>query len=278
MTTGTQTTTKMVHLAHVLVAASWLGAVLSMLALLSANDPRTDVAACAVSDVVVWSSLAVLCTSLCFGLFTPWGFFKLRFVRVKWTALSALALLGVFFRTPALNSLAAVADTDGLAGPRLPALILLVVEAAVLIAVFAVSVVRPWGAAVKNLEPGPRLRVVIVVVVVVTLGFSIAQSAYLASLRRTPIAAVSLHDVKDGDYEGEASVGVVARVRATVRGGRLEDVVVLALPDGRYPTLARGVTRKMVRSQRVDVDGVSGATTTSRAIQLATVHALQPRP
>ncbi len=56
------------------------------------------------------------------------------------------------------------------------------------------------------------------------------------------------------------------------------------LPSGRYADLGRCVVGEMVRDQRVDLDGVSGATTTSRALQKATRAALasaarrDPRP
>jgi uncharacterized protein with FMN-binding domain len=63
-------------------------------------------------------------------------------------------------------------------------------------------------------------------------------------------------------------------VRARVAHGRLVDVVVTEGPTGHYAMLARGVGAKMVNVQRVDVDGVSGATTTSRAIQKAVELAL----
>src|SRR5262249_11745768 len=137
--------TRLVLVAHLAVFAGWLGGVLAMLALVLAGSARAVLAAFLVNDLVVWSSLAVLVTSTAFALWTPWGFFRFRFVIVKWCALVALALLGVFWRTPAINTLAANADVTGEVGARGGAIALLAIEAIVLVAVAALSVWRPWG-------------------------------------------------------------------------------------------------------------------------------------
>jgi uncharacterized protein with FMN-binding domain len=268
---------KAILVVHILVNAAWLGAVLAMLLLVTRSRVEADLAAFALNDVAIWTSLLVLFTSMCFALFTPWGFFKFRWVTTKWLALFLLALLAVFLRTPAVNSLAATADVQQTIGARSNAIAWLVVEVLALCAVFALSVWKPWGRTHNKLEPGPKLRVVIASLAVVISGFAIAQSVYLAGLRRTPIDNVDARSLRSGIYEGRADVGVTARVRVKVESGQLMSVDVVELPRGHYLDLARGVTTKMLREQRVDVDGVTGATTTSRAIQKATANALATR-
>lgn len=228
-----------------------------------------------VNDVVVWSSLAVAATSLTFSLFTGWGFFRFWWVTVKWGALAGLAVLGVFVRTPEVSRLAAHADLTGTLGPRTTLVWLLVAEAVLLFAVFVLSALKPWGRLRRGDAPASgRLVAGVGVGFLALAGFAVLQSFVLSGLRATPIAAIDLSKVPDGQWEGEATVGVTARVRATVQGGRLSAVEVLELAPGVYPDLARGVAGRMVERQRIDVDGVTAATTTSRAIQKATEVAL----
>lgn len=265
---------KAILVVHLLVNAGWLGALLCMGALVLIARPFADRAAFVLNDVAVWTSLLVLATSLCFANFTPWGFLRFKWVTLKWIALALLSLEGVFLRTPALNALAAHADVHSTAGPRAGAIAWVAAECAALALVFLLSVAKPWGRIARVLEPSPVLKVAIGVVALVLAAFASAQSAYLSHLRATAIAAVDLPRVADGEHTGEAIVGVRVAVRARVAHGRLVDVVVTDGPTGHYAMLARGVSAKMVRAQRIDVDGVSGATTTSRAIQKAVEVAL----
>jgi uncharacterized protein with FMN-binding domain len=285
---------KLILAVHIVVNAAWMGAVLAMLVLVavppvSEEAPALHRAAFALNDLAVWTSLAVLFTSLCFALFTHWGFVRFRWIALKWLALAALAVLGVFVRTPAINALAACADVPtlcgaiGIADHRVHAIASLVVELFVLVGVVFLSVTKPWGRMAARVEPGTRWRIALAAAAISIALLAIVQSAVLSRLRRTPIAAVNVSALAAGTYEGAAQVGVDARVRVTLvegttrQGALIDRIDVIALPGGHYSDLARGVTREMIDAQRIDVDGVSGATTTSRAIQKATEAALQSR-
>jgi uncharacterized protein with FMN-binding domain len=265
---------KTILVVHLLVNAAWLGSLLAMLLLIATGQAHHDLAAFAVNDVAVWTSLLVLATSMAFALFTPWGFFRFRWITLKWIALATLALGGVFLRTPAINALAAFADVHGAAGPRGPAVVWLALEVGLLSLVIALSVAKPWGRTRHQLEPGRKVRIAVAALVVLVAAFAAAQSALLAGLRGTPIAAVDLSRVPPGRLAGCATVGVEACVAVNVDEGRISRIDIITLPSGHYATLARGVADKIVRTQRVDVDGVTGATTTSRALQKATERAL----
>ena len=73
-----------------------------------------DVAARLVDDfVVIPGAMGSLLTGLIYSLFTPWGFFKHRWVAVKWLITLYGVLFGTFFLGPWLNSLAPVSAKLG---------------------------------------------------------------------------------------------------------------------------------------------------------------------
>lgn len=261
---------------HIMLTGAWLGASALIAWLLLDATPATDLAAFLVQDVAIWSSLAVLGTSVCFALFTPWAFFRHRWLIVKWLGLVVLSLLAMFVRTPAVNALAAAADLAQDGGPwRLQALASSAFEVGALASLVALSVVKPWGKTQLPWSP-PRKVIVPAVVTVVLLvaGLSIAQAAVLAGYRATAITAAVL-PAGSVTCEGRARLGVEAEARLRIDGGRLVEASTTARPETHYTRLARGVGDKMLREQRIDVDAVTGATTTSRALQLAAIDALR---
>ena len=261
---------------HIVLTGAWLGATALVLWLLADARQASDLAAFRIHDVAIWSSLAVLGTSVCFAIFTPWGFFKHRWLLLKWLGLVALSLIAVFVRTPALNALAAAVDVgEDAGGWRAQALGSATIELVALVLLVVLSVFKPWGKTSLSWSP-PRVALVpaALALVVVVMGLSIAQSLVLVGYRATEVPPVPV-PAGTASFEGSARLGVGARATVRIEGGRIVDVQARAVPDSHYARLAQGVARKMVREQRVDVDAVTGATTTSRALQLAAADALR---
>lgn len=266
---------------HLVVVGSWIGATALVLWFLMDGRPASDLAAFRIHDVAIWSSLAVLATSVAFSLFTPWGFFAHRWLTLKWLALAALSLLAIFVRAPALSALAAAAalGADGAEG-RAQAQLSSAAELLALVLVVALSVFKPWGKTTLRWAPPRKVLVPGVLVAAAAVAvLSVAQAIVLYRYRATPIPAVPIPQLAGpSTCKGSARLGVDAEATVRVEGGRLSAVEAHARPSSHYGRLAEGVGTSMVREQRVDVDAITGATTTSRVLQLAVADALARCP
>ncbi len=99
-----------------------------------------------------------------------------------------------------------------------------------------------------------------------------------AEIRRTrelAINDVSIASIPDGSYTGSYAYGGFAySVRCIVSEGRLDKVKVLQNRNTKHAKDAELVIRRVVEKQKVDVDAVSGATATSKALLKAVEKAL----
>lgn len=89
-------------------------------------------------------------------------------------------------------------------------------------------------------------------------------------------AAVASTMLKDGVYAGQSNgyKGPV-HVEVTVKDGLISKVNVTKCRDSRARRVVKEMPRRIVEANRADVDGVSGATISSRAIQRAVRQALE---
>lgn len=107
---------KTLHLAFVCL---WVGGALGVMVVQNGGGTAEalhgrDVAARLVDDfVVIPGAMGSLLTGLIYSLFTPWGFFKHRWVAVKWFITLYGVLFGTFFLGPWLNSLAPISAKLG---------------------------------------------------------------------------------------------------------------------------------------------------------------------
>lgn len=105
--------------AHLLFVCLWLGGALGVMVIQNGGGAGEalsgrDLAARLVDDfVVIPGAMGSLLTGLLYSLFTPWGFFKHRWVAVKWFITLYGVLFGTFFLGPWLNSLAPVSAKLG---------------------------------------------------------------------------------------------------------------------------------------------------------------------
>ena len=110
---------------HLLFVGAWLGGQISLILVqnikdqLALPDHQYGILAAlkAIDDiVVVGGAVGCLVTGLMYSWMTPWGFFKFRWIAVKWIATIILILFGTFFLGPWLNEMTAIsADERGLA-------------------------------------------------------------------------------------------------------------------------------------------------------------------
>jgi uncharacterized protein with FMN-binding domain len=112
------------------------------------------------------------------------------------------------------------------------------------------------------------------IVAVVALAGSCATEEMLR-VRSMEIAPVDLSQVRDGTHRGQFTYGGYTYiVEVSVSGGRITSIVPVANRDTGPAKAAEGVIPRILEEQRNDVDVVSGATTTSKALLKAVETAL----
>jgi len=146
----------------------------------------------------------------------------------------------------------------------------------ILVCVLLLSGFKPWGLrkGAKEHKPNPKLRLFIIAAFVIVTAFGIMGQIQMDKVRNLPVRSPDLSKMASDTYSGEYDYHYVYNVRVIIEDGIITEIDVLNNRDSIYAKLAEGVTNKILHEQRVDVDAVTGATTTSVAIQKAVENAL----
>lgn len=118
----------------------------------------------------------------------------------------------------------------------------------------------------------------VVVLVVIGIAYGIRYFIRLENYRQG-IAAIQVQDVDlstipDGEYFGGCDVDFIrVRVRVLVKEGKMQELELLEHYNDRGEA-ANVMPSRMLEEQRIDVDTVSGATSSCRVIQQAVYNAL----
>jgi uncharacterized protein with FMN-binding domain len=124
----------------------------------------------------------------------------------------------------------------------------------------------------------------IVSIMLLLFGFStsgaqnISISEEVEQIKTMDIAHVDPATVPDGEYTGEFPFRqrYLYRVRVTVKSGRITNIEVLENgTENEYAQKGLGVIPRMLREQSPDVDAVSGATVSSKALMKCVEKALR---
>lgn len=145
---------------HILFTGAWVGAMVCLLLLHLFDHPADGTETHAVQVILVhlddWviipSALGSLLTGLLISWLTPWGFFKWRWVTVKWIGTFTVIFAGSLLVGPRLTNMAALSAAEPLGVLQNPAfrsdhqVIAFVVGPQVLLLGFLVliSVLKPW--------------------------------------------------------------------------------------------------------------------------------------
>ncbi|MCR4425233.1 MAG: FMN-binding protein [Firmicutes bacterium] len=111
--------------------------------------------------------------------------------------------------------------------------------------------------------------------VVVMVGAGVFLMAGQSSIKSLQIRAVDFTRLRDGTYTGQFKGGRWSNtVRVTVSSGKVTDIDVLK--EVRIPKteVTEQVVRKIIETQSLDVDTVSGATINTKAYLKAVENAL----
>lgn len=111
---------RLLKISHLLCAMIWTGCGVAMLLLLFASEPQTPdehyqrAWALKVTDDygIIPGAAGCLLTGILYGLKTPWGFFKHRWVAVKWAIFVVLAIAGLIALNPWINMNALLVSED----------------------------------------------------------------------------------------------------------------------------------------------------------------------
>jgi len=89
------------------------------------------------------------------------------------------------------------------------------------------------------------------------------------------IKEIDLSTVSAGKYRGDFSYGgFTYEVEVSIKGHRIDNITILKNRDSIYAKEAETVIDRVLYSQSLNVDAVSGATTTSKALLKAVEGAL----
>ncbi len=122
--------------------------------------------------------------------------------------------------------------------------------------------------------------ILVITLLIVALGvylfFILPNSRKLDAVRNMPIENVNLENIDDGAYMGDYSYGSYTYVvEVFVKDHKIEKIDVVANRDTSHAQKAEAVIQSVLKEQSIDVDVISGATTTSKALLKAMENALK---
>lgn len=151
---------KILKMAHIFFAFSWIVGALALCTLLFATQPQSGdelymrSQALKILDdwFIICGALGSLFTGLIYSAFTSWGFFKHRWVSVKWVLTIAQILFGTFVLGPCINGNLEISKTLRAAALSDPTFIENIritqiggtAQACVLFCYIVISVQKPW--------------------------------------------------------------------------------------------------------------------------------------
>ncbi|MGA2763390.1 MAG: FMN-binding protein [Spirochaetia bacterium] len=102
------------------------------------------------------------------------------------------------------------------------------------------------------------------------------SNAEVKAVRAMPVNHVDLAKVKDGNYRGDFSYGgFTYEVQVTVVSHQIKEIAIIKNRTARHAKMAEDIVKSILGQQKNDVDVVSGATTTSKALLKAVENALE---
>ncbi|MDR1656370.1 MAG: hypothetical protein LBT47_02285 [Deltaproteobacteria bacterium] len=152
---------KILKTVHFITAGLWVGGAvgLNLIIFILAEGQSGgelygyNVAAKLIDDlVIIPGAIGCLLTGLLFSLFSHWGFFKHRWVAVKWLLTVFCILFGTFYLGPKVNGQPLISISQGLAALTDPQYVANrlgnlrggVVQVVLIVFMLYISVFKPW--------------------------------------------------------------------------------------------------------------------------------------
>jgi len=285
---------KFFKLVHIVAASIWLGSAISSFMILQLHKNMSpeinlfhfDVALFRISESLISGSFfVVLITAIIFSLFTKYGFFRYYWLTIKWLVLIALLLIHTGLYAPAIHGMVALSDS-GLAittGQAIyaslyaKASLFIVIESSLVLLLFIVSILKPFGLAkwaAKEHKPKKLVRILVTDITILIFAFATYNEYQFEKVRNLEIKNVDFAHHRSDTYLGEYDFQFTYKVGVVVEDGILTDIEILENRDNDHSRYAEGIVKKIIEKQRIDVDAITGATSTSVAIQKAIENAL----
>lgn len=125
------------------------------------------------------------------------------------------------------------------------------------------------------------ILIILIIAIVLVLAFMIMQKSFeknLQNLMNAEIAPIHLDQVADGKYIGNLEqLPLVVKVEVTVNQHEITAIDIVEHQNGKGEA-AEAIIDDVIAAQSLDVDTVSGATYSSKAILKAIENALQNQP
>lgn len=128
---------------------------------------------------------------------------------------------------------------------------------------------------------GKFKMIVLIVVVVILLGLGAAiifTAGERKEGRNLPIAIIDFNKLKDGKYIGEYAGGMkklrANKVQVTVSSGKVTEIELLEAKNKPSNKLMEELYGRVIKAQTLQVDTISGATITSKALLKSVEDAL----
>lgn len=150
---------KVLKTCHLLLVMMWVMGVLAMAALFLLKPQSGDELYMMLKIIlfidwvfVIPGALLSIIVGIIYGVFTSWGFFKHRWITVKWIFSVAVILVGTFYFSPHLEQALAIADqTRGaalsntiVASDISKAMTSAILQGSTLVFLVVISVFKPW--------------------------------------------------------------------------------------------------------------------------------------
>lgn len=237
------------------------------------------------NTIVTYSFYGVIATGLVYSLFTHWGLTKHWWIIGKWVGTFFLFLLVWISLGPAINGMVALSEIglENLNGgiaygdyqiTLVPAILFALIVIAILI---SITIFRPWGQRVQKYEMRRGL-VLSLAGIAVSFGLVLGIIGYLdlESYRNMEIHSPDLSRIPDGKYKAEVEyAGFTYAVRVDVSDHMILGIQVLENRTSPYAQFAEGVINRILVKQTPDVEGITGATTTSKCLMKTVETALE---
>ncbi len=98
----------------------------------------------------------------------------------------------------------------------------------------------------------------------------------IMEVRQMAINDVDITKISDGNYRGSFTYGKFTyEVETTVKDGQIRSINILSNRTTKPAKMAEGVIPRVIQQQKINVDAVSGATTTSKALLKAIENSLK---
>ena len=269
---------------HIFLISLWIGTLVNILLLHLLKQQLYSVFQIEILDKIVFTlfdsiiinvSIAVAISGLLFSIYTNWGFVKFYWIMTKWALLLLLAIMIIFLASPAINGMASFSDVfkenvlyqEQYLQFENQSFLYIVIQLVTLILIVFISVFKPWGQRRTNRKMNRKIVVSSgIIILLILISMVILQYIQLTHYRNLKINEINLQTIDDGRYVGKVDYAFEYEIEVYIMNHTIKDIKILRNRDSHYARLAEGIKYKVLREQKINIDSVTGATTTSQIL------------